>query len=149
MTEFLLDVMCGGLAVPLRMCGHDTVYALDHDVERDDRLRRWAEETGRTLVTRDRALAEHTDGAILLEERDPDDQLEELRQAGVSLEPDPEPSRCGRCNGPLSTVPPDTTVPEYAPSPAEVDLWRCMRCGQLFWKGSHWRDVRERLDAPR
>lgn len=51
--KLLLDVMCGGLTSYLRMCGHDTVYALDRGVEADDRLLAIAHEEDRTLVTRD------------------------------------------------------------------------------------------------
>jgi len=34
--RFLLDVMLGKLATYLRMCGYDTLYALEEDIEADD-----------------------------------------------------------------------------------------------------------------
>ena len=49
--------MCGKLATYLRMCGHDTAYALDRGVEDDDALLAIAEAEGRTPVTRDREVA--------------------------------------------------------------------------------------------
>lgn len=55
---FLLDAMCGTLATYLRMCGYDVAYALDRDAEADDRLLDLAAAEDRTLVTRDRELAE-------------------------------------------------------------------------------------------
>jgi hypothetical protein len=55
--------------------------------------------------------------------------------------------RCGRCNGPVETVGADEAVPGYAPDPAETPCHRCRDCGQVFWKGSHWEDVRRRLAA--
>ena len=128
--------MCGGLRAYLRLCGHDAAYALDRGVESDDAVAALASDEDRVVVTRDRALAAATDG-ILLHERDPVDQLRELAAAGIPLEPTDVPERCGRCNGPLDRVPDDDPTPEYAPDPAEEDVWRCRDCKQCFWKGSH------------
>jgi hypothetical protein len=36
-------------------------------------------------------------------------------------------------------------MPEYAPDPEDTDVWRCIDCGQFFWKGSHWDDVADTL----
>lgn len=158
MTRILLDVMCGGLPAYLRMCGHDTAYALDRDVEADDRLLELAGEENRILVTRDRDLAKRADGAVLVTARDPVDQLEELADAGIDLTLDETPSRCGECNGPLETVDSTSATPAYVPDDlqdaegegdadgeAETAIWRCTDCGQYFWKGSHWESVRETL----
>lgn len=51
--SLLLDVMCGTLATYLRMCGNDAAYALDRDVEADERLREIAADENRVLLTRD------------------------------------------------------------------------------------------------
>lgn len=142
---FLLDAMCGKLAVYLRMCGYDAAYALDRGVEADDRLLAIAREEGRTLLTRDRQLAERADDALLLESKDVTEQLRALCDAGLELSLDGEPAHCGACNGLLDPVPPGTTTPEHAPDPGERDVWHCRSCGQLFWKGSHWDRVRETL----
>jgi uncharacterized protein with PIN domain len=141
-----LDVMLGKLAVYLRMCGYDTAYAGDRDLEADDRLRSVAEGDDRILLTRDVELAERADRAVLLTERDIGGQLDELREVGVRLELAERPERCGRCNGRLDAVAADETTPEYAPNPPAVDCWRCRACGQVFWKGSHWERVRETLE---
>jgi uncharacterized protein with PIN domain len=145
MARFLLDAMLGKLATYLRMCGHDAAYALDRGVEADDRLRDTAGEEDRTLLTRDADLAARTDGAMLLAEREVVDQLRELRAHGVDLTLDERPSRCGACNGPVERVAGDDPTPGYAPDPVETPVWRCRACGQHFWKGSHWADVRDRL----
>jgi len=146
--RILLDAMCGGLRSYLRMCGHDAAYALDRGVEDDEAVIGWADEEGRTLVTRNRRLAARAEaaasGSVLLTEREVTDQLRELADAGVSLELADPPSRCGRCNGGLERVDPDRT-PGYVPDD-ETDVWQCVDCGQCFWKGSHWEDVRDRLD---
>lgn len=140
--RLLLDVMCGGLRSYLRMCGHDTVYALDRGIEADDRLLAIAREEDRTLITRDRRLATRADTAILLETTDTESQLRALYNAGIELTL-VEPTRCSRCNGRLE--PAIGPRPEYAPP--ERPAWQCVDCGQWFWKGSHWNRVRATLQS--
>lgn len=143
--EILLDVMCGGIAAHLRMCGYDTIYALDRDVEADDALLELAREEQRTLVTRDRQLATRASDAIYLETTSTEGQLAELAATGLDLELEETPTYCGVCNGRLVAVGPDEPTPEYAPAPTTEDCWHCVECGQYFWRGSHWEDVAQRL----
>ena len=141
----LVDAMCGTLATYLRMCGYNALYALDRGVEADDELAALADETDRTLVTRDRALAARVDDSVRLTERDVLDQLRELDAAGYPVELADEPTRCGACNGPVERVEPDAPRPSYVPSDGPTRYWQCHDCGQWFWKGSHWAAVAERL----
>ena len=143
--RLLLDVMCGGLVSYLRMCDHDTVYAGDRGLEADDAILALADDEGRTLVTRDVALSNRADESILLESRDVEAQLSELAAAGVDLTLADEPAFCGRCNGSLEAIEESATTPGYAPDPADTDVWRCLACGQHFWRGSHWDRVAETL----
>jgi len=145
-TAVLLDVMCGGIRSVLRMVGYDTVYALDRGAERDAEVRAIAESEGRVLVTRDRPLAASTQNAVCIESKDADGQLAELAAAGFELRLD-EPIRCSACNGLLERIDRDEWTPEYAPDPGEDESWRCRSCGQVYWRGSHWDDVAERLAA--
>ncbi|WP_256298810.1 Mut7-C RNAse domain-containing protein [Haloarchaeobius salinus] len=137
--RYLLDAMLGTLPTYLRLCGHDTVYALDRDVEADEAVLGLAAEEERTLVTRDGRLAARADDAVLLRERDTEPQLRELAAAGVELTPAPEPVHCGRCNGRLvrDDAADSDTRPAYVPDDADP-VWRCLDCDQRFWKGSHW-----------
>lgn len=161
--------MLGTLTRYLRMCGFDAAYALDRDVESDDALLSICRDEGRTLITRDRQLAARADAkrsdradaerpdcaeaerpdragdVHLLTERDVLDQLRELDAAGFELSVADPPVRCGRCNGLLERDPAGADRPEYVPDD-EQPVWRCRDCGQRFWKGSHWDDVRDRLD---
>ncbi|MGM0604407.1 MAG: Mut7-C RNAse domain-containing protein [Halobacteriota archaeon] len=146
--RFLLDAMLGTLVTYLRMCGYDTAYALERDAEADDRLRAIAERENRTLVTRDRSLARRTDGAVVLTSRAIDGQLAELAAAGVDLSLPSEPRRCSTCNGRLATFDEDSDTstnppPEHVPD--DRRLYRCLECGQLYWKGSHWDAVADRI----
>lgn len=137
--RYLLDAMLGNLATYLRLCGHDTLYALDRDVEADDAVLALATGEHRSLVTRDAHLATQAERSILLRERETEPQLRELAAAGVDLTPAAEPVHCGRCNGRLARVEAADAAdrPEYVPDDA-APVWRCRDCGQRFWKGSHW-----------
>lgn len=143
--RLLLDVMLGKLAVYLRCCGYDTVYAGDRDIEADDRLRELAATEGRVLITRDTELAARVDRGLLLGTRDVEAQLSELHDMGVELTVDERPTHCGRCNGCLEPVGADEPTPAYAPDPAGTDCWRCRGCEQVFWKGSHWERMQETI----
>lgn len=144
-TRVLLDVMMGGLTSVLRMVGYDTVYALDRNAETDEAVLAIARAEARVIVTRDGDIAATDLPTVHVESTDPNEQLEELREAGFSLEPQ-EPSRCSACNGALERVR-EGPGPEDGPNPVEEPVWRCVACGKYFWKGSHWDDVRERLAA--
>ncbi len=147
--RLLCDVMLGKLTTYLRMCGHDTAYALDREgtgdvgIEDDDALLSLAREEDRRLVTRDTALGARTDDAILISTTEIEEQLRELYTAGVDLSLD-LPERCSTCNGRVERVEAGET-PDHAPSIDEQRVWRCQACDQYYWKGSHWDDVRERL----
>ena len=145
--RLVLDAMLGKLATYLRMCGYDTAYALDRDAEADEDLLVIADREDRLVITRDSDLAAHASESVLLSERETEDQLRELADAGFRLSLAPEPARCGVCNGPVKQVKPEEPTPEYAPSADDETVWRCTDCGQHFWKGSHWTSVQATLDG--
>ena len=140
--RLLLDAMLGKLARYLRMCGYDAAYVLDDGVEADDDVLSMARDEDRTLVTRDAGLVERVDDAILVGSKAIEEQLRELRAAGLDLSLT-EPARCSTCNGRLEET--EGPTPEGVPDRDERRVWRCRACGQHFWKGSHWDDVAETL----
>jgi len=136
---FVTDAMLGKLTTYMRMAGRDTVYAPDEGAVDDDEVAALVDETGRKLVTRDVELAESV-GGLLVRSKVVGEQARELKEAGVTLEPD-EPERCSACNGTLSQ-----TDSESDDVPGDVErAWRCDGCGKAYWEGSHWDDVREKL----
>ncbi|MFC7072038.1 Mut7-C RNAse domain-containing protein [Halovenus rubra] len=149
MTRLLTDTMLGGLTTYLRMCGYDTVYALDVGLEASDAVRTYATAQHRQLLTRNRELAGRTDNALLLESRDTETMLSTLWDEGFELRLSSSPERCGTCNGTVTRVESDARTPAYAPAPHSIAVWVCQDCGQYFWKGSHWDDVAETLEAVR
>ncbi len=148
MTRLLTDTMLGRLTTYLRMCGYDTVYTLDVDLESDDEIRAFARTENRVLLTRDRELAARTGEAILLESRGIERMLSALRDEGFELTLPETPVRCSACNGTVDRVGADEQTPEYAPESHSVAVWRCTQCGQHFWKGSHWDSVADTLSEP-
>ena len=136
--------MLGRLARLLRMCGYDAAYALDRGIEDDDRLCAVADAEDRLLLTRDAALARRVGNALCITSTGIEDQIAELRAAGFTLSLG-DPTRCSRCNGRLEPLSGIASTPDYAPDPGETPVWRCVDCGQCYWRGSHWEDVRARL----
>ncbi|MCX2818221.1 hypothetical protein EGH25_02500 [Haladaptatus sp. F3-133] len=137
---FVTDAMLGKLTTYMRMAGLDAVYAPDEGAVDDEEVAELVDATRRTLVTRDVELAERTDG-VLVRSKEVGEQVRELRQTGVTFELD-EPRRCSDCNGGLSET--DTEADDV---PDDVErAWRCDDCGKTYWKGSHWDDLRRRLE---
>lgn len=142
--RFLADEMLGSLARWLRIMGYDTTYA--RDVTDGEVLSR-ARMEGRFILTRDHQLAERAGEQGLLVESDAlEDQLVQVsRELGLSSEVGF--TRCSICNGALR----DATPEEGSRAPPRVRdsqerLFICLECGQLYWKGSHWSKIVERLE---
>ncbi|GAA0653602.1 DUF5615 family PIN-like protein [Salarchaeum japonicum] len=139
-TRLMLDVMCGDLARLLRVCGYDAAYAPDRGLLEDPEIADAARRENRVLVTRDVDFADSYGESVLLDSVDTDEQLDELRDAGLELELT-EGARCSRCNGELAET---AERPEHAPDGVDT-VWECADCEQYYWQGSHWRHVEERL----
>jgi len=122
MEKFLADQMLLRLGRWLRLSGHDVLNPGDAD---DPELAAVALKENRTLIRSTRLQ----------------DQRGELASAGVVLEVNPR--RCTICNGPLALAP-EGLGPKYV---REVPIWRCEACGKLYWEGSHWSGIRDRLSG--
>jgi hypothetical protein len=140
--KFIADHMLGSLARWLRMLGYDTIYDKRLD---DAQMAIVAREQGRFILTRDRELAKEP-GAFFVE---PDDLDEQLKAAGqkFGLKFNDANIRCSACNGDLVDLPKEQAkpdVPEGAFS-ANDKFWRCAKCGKVYWMGTHWRGIMDRL----
>ena len=144
-TKFLADVMLGRLAKWLRILGYDTLYFRDMD---DRELIRRATQDDRILLTRDRELSQR-DGfrVMLITDEDLESQLAQILEE-MDLEPWGENSiRCPVCNQILQSISRkiiQAEVPRYVWA-THRDFSRCPDCGKIFWKGTHWDRIRERL----
>jgi len=147
-TRFVADAHLGGLAHLLRMTGFDTLY--DNGF-RDEEIERIAAAEGRIVLTRDRDLLKRrgvTHGCYVRALRS-EQQLREVFDR-LDLAGSAQPfTRCLSCNTPLRAV-------DKAQVAARLPPGVCMRherfavcdgCARVFWEGSHWRRMHERVDA--
>ena len=140
--RFVADHMLGSLARWLRMIGYDTVYDKGLD---DKGLAELARAENRFLLTRDKELGKEP-GALLLEQDDLDSQLK-ATGAKFGLKYNEDLIRCSTCNGDLQQLPKEeakAVVPEGAYA-GNDKFWKCSKCGKVFWKGSHWLGIMDRL----
>ena len=133
--KLLIDAMLGTLARRLRWLGYDAAYRNDLP---DETMIRIAQEEGRLLVTRDRALAQRRGvRALLVQATTVEEQVEEVVKAvGPSL----HPPRCTVCNGvlvPISVEEARAWVPPYV-AQTQTEFVRCTQCGRVYWPGTHW-----------
>ena len=115
--KFLCDAMLGKLARWLRILGYDCELAPDG--ASDNEVICLAE--GRILLTRDRHLAD-VPRSVCFAAEDLESQLRALSRK-FPLRKRLTPTRCPLCNGALA---------------AEGERWRCQKCNQHYWRGSHW-----------
>lgn len=150
--KFITDGMLGRLSRWLRIIGYDVEYVRN---AADEELLKRAEEEGRTVLTRDRSLYAMAKrrgvGAILLEEKDLFGQLARLIKLGaIDVDPSSE-SRCPICGSPLREVGRDEVAERVPAKSLELyeEFWECENemCGKVYWMGSHWRRIGERLKA--
>ncbi|MBT8136205.1 MAG: Mut7-C ubiquitin/RNAse domain-containing protein [Gammaproteobacteria bacterium] len=145
--RFVLDVHLGKLARLLRLAGFDSVYRNDLD---DLEIIEIAGRDKRTILTRDKGILKHarvTHG-YWVRDTDPPEQLREIVDTfdlRRSLRPF---SRCMECNGALR-VADDGDIIDRVPFSVLVafdEFWQCESCQQVYWKGSHYRQLELLLD---
>ncbi|MGP8125035.1 MAG: Mut7-C RNAse domain-containing protein [Nitrososphaerales archaeon] len=143
----MADAMFGSLARKTRALGFDTVYYSDGD---DSGIIRIAESEGRVILTADRSLAEraHSGGTrVLLISGTTDSRrlvslLVAARSSGISLVRGGP--LCSLCDGELQRVK-KTNVTGRIPLAVERRhrlFFKCLACGQFYWRGSHWKKLR-------
>lgn len=142
--KFMVDAMFGRLARWLRMSGYDALYEKDAS---DAKMIEAAKKEGRIIITRDRNLYQkaNREGAkiIFLAGRDFLTNLKLLEaEHGLEFKAEPELARCAICNGELEKISADEAGKKMSnfelPS---GELWKCSKCGKIYWKGAHWKNI--------
>ncbi|MBI4492794.1 MAG: Mut7-C RNAse domain-containing protein [Chloroflexi bacterium] len=148
--RFIADMNVGKLAKWLRVLGYDAAFV--NPISDNELVRRGLEE-GRIVLTKDRGIAARrlaTQGRlqVLLV---PGNRVEEqLRFVVRTLDLDQRGrtfTRCIQCNVPLEAVEREAVrglVPPYVFT-TQRRFSRCLRCHKLYWPGTHWERMRERL----
>ncbi len=147
--KFLADSMLGKMARWLRMIGQDVVY----DVElNDNELLELAKKENRALLTKDLELYQRAIGrgidAFYVEGKTESERLAELaKRYGFALEMDMEKSNCSVCNTKLKATSKDQLSGELQKNTFTYydKYWKCPNCGQIYWKGAHWRQISKTL----
>jgi hypothetical protein len=140
--KFVADHMLGSLARWLRMMGYDTVYNKELD---DQSIVKLARAENRFVLTRDKELGKEP-GALLIELDNLDSQLKAVT-ARYGLKFNDDMIRCSTCNGELHDLAKEEakgSVPEGAFTNNDR-FWKCSKCGKIYWKGTHWNGIMERL----
>ena len=142
--KLLCDHMLGTLAKWLRFMGYDTAYPGPLD---DTELLALAKEEGRVLLTRDKELASRSTTAFRVRSDDLEEQIREVASHLQLKVVDPL-SRCSLCNAVLVAASREEVgdlVPGGVLARHET-FWRCPSCGKVYWQGSHWDKMVERLN---
>jgi len=146
---FLCDAGLGGLARWLRAAGYEALWTPDIG---DDELLKQARQLGATLLTTDSMLMERRllrDGVIFSVWLPPTLTIGQqlalvFRELGLSA----RQPRCMSCGGELRPVEKESMRERIPPK-----TWRwkdeyfvCARCDKLFWHGTHWQRIHQRLE---
>jgi uncharacterized protein with PIN domain len=143
--------MLGGLAKWLRAAGYDAYYAREGTDVSDRTLTAKALAERRVLLTSDGGFLERKpvrDGSVGFF-RVPHLPLEDqLRLVVEHFGLIRRQSRCTACGGGLETEPCEVVAGRV---PLGVQRYHerfflCQDCGRIFWHGSHWQRISDRLD---
>ena len=156
--KFIADRMLGRLSRWLRLFGYDTLEIKKQENE-DDLLLELARKEDRILISRDALLIRKAIkkglGAYDVQSPRIMEQLCEI-QSQFKLSFEPKMDRCTLCNSLIQKIDPSgmgiLKTKEYVyPERLEkgTDFWICDNCGQVYWQGSHWKNIMERVNELR
>ena len=146
-TRFVIDVNLGALARRLRMLGFDCLYRNDYE---DNEIADISVAEKRIILTRDRGLLKI--GKITygywLRSQIPEEQVEEvLTRLDLYSQISPF-NRCIDCNGQLEAAAKAEILHKLEPLTKKYydEFYRCVQCGKIFWKGSHYESMLRKIN---
>jgi len=141
--KLLADAMLGKLARWLRLLGYNVIYMHADDVTIAARAR--AE--GRILLTRDHELAKRRGlQVVFITSQELEIQLTQVVRK-VGEPPEDVLPRCMHCNEPLMSISREEArcyVPSYV-AKTQHTFRQCPKCNKVYWPGTHWDDIQERI----
>ncbi|MEM0475727.1 MAG: Mut7-C RNAse domain-containing protein [Candidatus Norongarragalinales archaeon] len=152
-TSFVADAMLGKLCRWLRLVGVRVAYAPEEKIRDDDELIKFAANKNAVLLTRDEELAKKARDYCRVFLIKPNDLRSQFREAARTLEikiPKRETQAlCPKCGSRLKRVAKKTVKALVWPRvyTRHKAFWRCAneRCAQIYWKGTHVREIRRVL----
>lgn len=148
--RFLCDEMLNGLAQWLRVAGYDASMPVQGSPDRQ--LMDQARAEQRWLVTADADLLDFACAPLYVLYLAGQDEQAHLRELTLKLDLDwcfAPFSRCKNCNTPLHTAS-EWEMQHFHPRASRrgtQQVWVCTPCRQLYWDGSHVRQMRRQLEA--
>jgi uncharacterized protein with PIN domain len=146
-TRFIADAHLGKLARQLRMLGFDTLFS---GTLPDEKIIQVSAEEKRIILTRDRELlkSDKVDHGYYVRATVTDDQLiEVIFKFDLTHQFRPF-TRCLVCNGLLEDFPKDE-LPSGLPAELiamHKEFFRCSACGKVYWEGSHYNRMSEKIN---
>lgn len=146
---FLADAHLGGLARFLRMLGFDTLHRNAFD---DAEIRRLARDEDRIVLTRDRELLKCREirRGCYVRSLKPEAQLAEVSERYGLVGRARPFTLCLRCNLPLRTADRQDVarrVPDAVLALHQA-FSHCAGCDRIYWPGTHYQRMRQRLRLP-
>lgn len=130
--------MLGNVSKWLRILGYETLFV---KISSDETLLKLSQGNNRILLTSDRELFKKAKSKnITTIFISPNLSLKEklVRVFKESnLQPQLDNSRCTVCGGELSKI----EIKDLREILFVSDFWVCKRCGKLYWRGSHWKNI--------
>lgn len=145
-STFVLDVHLGKLARMMRLLGFDCLYQNDYE---DSEIVRISVEQNRIILTRDRHLLQA--GAVTrgywVRSGFVDAQLQEVLQRFDLFSQIQSFRRCLLCNGAIEETPKANVLDQLEPKTIRYynRFFQCGQCGQVYWKGTHFDKLQERI----
>ncbi len=140
---FIMDVHLGKAARMMRLLGFDVLYRNDYD---DPEIVRIAAGENRIVLTRDRRLlfAKAVRFGYLLRSQNPETQVHEILDRFDLYDRITPFARCTSCNGRLEHADKNDIMECLEPKTKKYysSFVRCRNCGQIYWEGSHFSQLK-------
>jgi len=143
--KFILTKELGRLSRWLRILGFDTVY---YDKDNLGTLLILALREDRKIITRSRSLIHPKRCMVIIDSDRLEEQLKEvIPKLNLKIEKEKFFSRCTVCNRELTDVEKGKIkqqVPPYVYQNQE-HFMKCENCNKIYWKGTHWGNIKEAI----
>jgi uncharacterized protein len=147
--KFLCDQMLGTLAKWLRIYGFDTYFA-DSLID-DSEIIKLAKKEKRVLITRDKTLVQQARkekiNVISVVSIDINEQIKTVVKT-VKFDEALVLSRCILCNSKVTEIK-KQDVEEKVPENVFINndiFWYCKKCDKVYWKGTHYQNMIQKID---
>ena len=147
--KFLCDQMLGTLAKWLRIYGYDTFYATSEMSDID--LIKVSKNEKRILISRDKELIQNARRenlkTIELKTTDIDEQITAVL-SDIKIDKNQVLSRCILCNNLIEEISKSEVKKKVPKRVLENNekFWFCKNCNKIYWKGSHYEKMFEKIN---